>query len=81
MTDNILIMQEALMRQIQRLSDDSIMKADGKLEVARSNAISQDALTFLKSANLKMMIDKAADGNKEKRIELSKYVGITVDEK
>lgn len=76
MKDNILIIQEALMRQIKRLSDDEIMQHSGKLEVARSNAISQDALTFLKSANLKMMIDKASDGNKEKRNELSKYVGV-----
>jgi len=77
--DNILAIQNYLMKTLERLSDDDIMSANGKAEVARANAKSQTALTFLKSCNLKLQIDKAANSSKTQRNELSKYVGIIVE--
>ena len=81
MKDNILIIQESLMRQLGRLDDDKLMAKDGKYEVARANAMKETSLTFMKSCNLKLAIEKASQSSKEKRNELSKYVGIVVDEK
>ena len=77
MKDNILIIQETLMRQINRLDDDKEMGANARDEIARANAISNSALTYLKSINVKLAIETASEGSAARRKELSKYVGVT----
>ena len=77
MKDNILIIQETLMRQINRLDDDKEMGANARDEIARANAISNSALTYLKSINVKLAIETASEGSTTRRKELSKYVGVT----
>ena len=73
--DRIEIYQEALIRELERLNGDRV----DSNEVARANAISQNATSFLKSANLKYTINKATGGDKKKRLELEEYMGVKYD--
>ena len=75
MKDRVEIYQEALIRELDRLNSDRV----DSNEVARANAISQNATSFLKAANLKFTINKATGGDKKKRKELEKYMGVKYD--
>lgn len=70
--DRIEVIQETIMRELARLDEDRV----DNQEVARANAISQNATSFLKAANLKFNINKASNGNEEKRKELAEYMGV-----
>jgi len=76
--DNIAFIQNALMQEIIRLNDDTIMKNEetSKDEILRANAISQTSMAFLKTVALKMAIVKAVNGSKNSEKQLSQAVGV-----
>lgn len=81
MKNNKLIkIQEMLMREMDRLDNDDLMGKCGKEEVARSNALSQSACTFLKSVNVSLRIMEQSEKNNKTINELNNNLGIT-DEK
>lgn len=78
MKDNnsILTIQEMLMREMKRLDDDELMKKDSTTEIARSNALSTQASTYLKSVNISIRIMEIADKNKQTRESVQKELGL-----
>ena len=78
MKDNnsILTIQEMLMREMKRLDDNELMKKDGANEIARSNALSHQATTYLKSVNLSIRIMEVADKNQQTRETVQKELGL-----
>ena len=79
MNNNLIKIQEMLLRQMKRLDDDSLMAENGRDEVARGNALSQSAVTFLKSVNVGIRVIEMADRTGTLKNELTKELGI--DEK
>lgn len=55
--DNIERIQDTLMLELDRLNQDNV----DSLEVARSNAISNTALTYIKAENLKIRIEETKE--------------------
>ena len=78
--NNLIKIQEMLMRQMERLDDNTIMDLNGKEEVARGNALSQSAVTFLKSVNIGIRVLEMSDRIGTKKEDLNNQLGIT-DEK
>lgn len=76
MNNKILVIQEMLMRQMKRLDDDKEMATNGKEEVARSNALSQDAMTFIKTVNLGLRIKEVAERQGQNIDTLNEELGV-----
>lgn len=57
--------QETLIRDIARLDDDSLMERQGQIEIARSNALSKTASTYIQSVGLVLKINEAKDKSKK----------------
>lgn len=74
--NNIIQIQEYLMRELKRLDDDKYMGHNGKAEVARSNALAQSANTFIKSVNLGLRVIEVAKANEQTKDSLSKELGV-----
>lgn len=70
--DRIESIQETIMRELDRLSEERV---DAQ-EIARANAIAKNASSFFMSATLKYNINKATNGNEQKRKELAEYMGV-----
>lgn len=77
MDNNLIKIQEMLMRQMERLDDDDLMSANNKEEVARGNALSQSAVTFLKSVNVGIRVIEMAEKTNGNKKDLTKALGIT----
>ena len=76
MTNNLIKIQEMLMRQMARLDDNKLMETNGRDEVARGNALSQSAVTFLKSINVGIRVIEMAERMGTQRKELTYELGI-----
>lgn len=75
-SDNILTIQEMLMKEMKRLDDDKLIEKNAKNEIARSNALSQSAMTFIKTINVKLRVMEVADKNKIVKSSLNKELGV-----
>ncbi len=81
MNNNLIKMQEMLMRQMERLDKlDQIIDCNKQEEISRANALSQSAVTFLKSVNVGLRIIETSDKYEVKIETLSKKVGIYSEE-
>jgi len=78
--NNVLVIQEYLMREMKRLDDNEYMKYNGKEEVARSNALAQSANTFIKSINLGLRVIEVAKANEQTKDSLNKELGVVGEE-
>ena len=76
MTNNLIKIQEMLMRQMERLDDNNLMDEKGKDEVARGNALSQSAVTFLKSINVGIRVIEMSERMGTQRKQLTNELGI-----
>ena len=74
--NNLIKIQEMLMRQMKRLDNDDLMEDHCKDEVARGNAISQSANTFLKSVNVGIRVIEMSKNLKLKQETLKNELGI-----
>lgn len=77
--NNIITIQEMLMREMKRLDDKEIMSANANNEIARSNALSNSALTYIKTVNLNIRIMEIADKNETTASIVRKELGL-IDE-
>lgn len=81
MNDNLIKMQKMLMRQMVRLDElDSKIGESKQEEISRANALSQTAVTFLKSVNTGLRIIEVSKKYETKEKALSKKLGV-YDEK
>lgn len=77
--NQIINVQEMLMRQMKRLDDNNIMKKDGDSEIKRSNALTNNATTYIKAINTSLRIIESANKNQQTTNSLMETLGI--DEK
>ena len=64
MNNKIIRVQEIIFDQLNRLSDEDLMRSGyGKREIERSNVISNNAQTFIKIVNLNLKIQEVAKRN------------------
>lgn len=79
--NNLIKMQEMLMRQMKRL-DDLNQNTDCNVqeEISRANALSSSAVTFLKSVNVGLRIIEVSRKYEESKDKLTRELGID-DEK
>lgn len=77
--NNLITMQEMIMRQMKRLDDNEYMKSNALTEISRGNALSQSANTFLKSVNVGLRIIEVSKNYELSKDKLSKELGVTND--
>ena len=81
MNNNLIKMQEMLMRQMKRLDDlDQTIGVDKAEEIARANALSGSAVTLLKSVNVGLRIIEVAKKYETRKEQLALELGVE-DEK
>ena len=77
MNNNLIKMQEMLMRQMERLDKmDYDIGADKVVEISKANALSQSATTFLKSVNVGMRVIEMSNKYEIQKKKLTKELGI-----
>lgn len=74
--NNIIKIQEMVMREMERLDDNGYMQKVGASEIARSNALSNSALTYIKSINVQLRIKEVATKYAQTNESLSKELGV-----
>ena len=79
--NNLIKMQEMLMRQMERLDGLDQSNTESKAEeISRANALSQSAVTFLKSVNVGLRIIEVAKKYETQKDNLTLELGVA-DEK
>ena len=81
MNNKLIKIQEMLYDEMQRLSDDEIVKSYAKREVSRSQALTQSAGAFIKSINTQLQIKNIVKANNVKEKDLLKELGVVNEEK
>lgn len=81
MENKLIKIQEMLYDEMQRLSDDEIVKSYAKREVSRSQALTQSAGAFIKSVNTQLQIKNVVKANNVKEKDLLKELGVVNEEK
>lgn len=77
MENNKMIeIQEIVYRQLQRLDDEEIMQERCAEEIARSNVVSNNAQTFIKSINMQLRVLEFAKKQQMSVKDLSKKIGL-----
>lgn len=80
MNNKLIKIQEMLYDEMQRLSDDEIVKSYAKREVSRSQALTQSAGAFIKSVNTQLQIKNIVKANNVKEKDLLKELGVVNEE-
>ena len=75
-----MIIQDALMAEINRLADTDWMKKNGKQEIERANQLNQSCNTLMKSVSLKIAILKLVGNSETQQNQISKAIGVSNEE-
>lgn len=81
MDNKIIKIQEMLFEEMNKLSDDEIIKTYAKREVSRSQALTQSAGAYIKAVNTQLKIKEMAKMNPKYEETLKKELGVTYEEK
>ena len=80
MNNNLITMQEMLLRQMKRLDEmDDANGVNRQEEISRANALSQSAVTFLKSVNVGLRIIEVSKKFETDKDKLSKELGVSYE--
>ena len=71
--------QKILLNQAERLDDNEIMKEQGRREIARSGALSQNATAFVKSIQTQLKIVEVSNKYNVEPDTMNDYLGIKSD--
>lgn len=74
--NKIISIQGMLMREMKRLDDNEYMASQGKDEVLRSNALTNNATAYIKAVNVQLRIKEVAERNSVTTEKLGKDLGI-----
>lgn len=80
MNNRILKIQEMLYDEMNKLSDDEIMKAFAKREVSRSQALTQSAGAYIKAINTQLKVKELVNNNATKEKALLESLGVIENE-
>ena len=72
----IISIQEMLMREMKRLDDNEYMASQGKDEVLRSNALTNNATAYIKAVNVQLRIKEVAERSNVTTKKLGEELGI-----
>lgn len=78
--NKIIDIQEVVYRQLLRLDDNKLMEEKGAEEIARSNVISNNAQTFIKSVNTSIKIMEMAERQGHQVRKLTHDLGLTEED-
>lgn len=78
--NTLITIQETLLSEISRLDKLTLDEKTG-IEIARSNALTNTALTYLKSINTQLRIKEVAQKNSQAKGALEKELGISNEKK
>lgn len=77
MNNNLINMQEMLLRQMERLDElDNKIGVNKTEEISRANALSQNATTFLKSVNTGLRIIDVSKKYEIEKDKLTQELGV-----
>ena len=76
LNNKIIDVQEMLMRQMKRLDNNDLMKESGENEIARSNALTNSATTYLKTINTSLRIIETSIKNEKTTSFIVKKIGM-----
>lgn len=79
--NKILKIQEMLYDEMNKLSDDELMKTYAKREVSRSQALTQSAGAYIKAINTQLKIKELVNNNHKKEQSLLESLGVVENEK
>lgn len=81
MNNKIIKVQEIIFDQLNRLSDENLMRSGyGKREIERSNVISNNAQTFIKIVNLNLKIQEVSKRNQTQNTNLLRELNLIEEE-
>ena len=76
MNNKLLDIQEALMKQIKRIDNDKLSNENLVNEIARSNALSNTANTFIKTVNVNIRIKELANRFETTKEKINEELGL-----
>lgn len=76
LNNKIIDVQEMLMKQMKRLDNNDLMKEFGENEIARSNALTNSATTYLKTINTSLRIIETSIKNEKTTSYIVKKIGM-----
>ena len=76
MNNRLLEMQEMLFNQMKRLDDGKLTMEELNSEVSRSNALSNSALTILKTINVNIRITELSEKYNKTKESINKELGV-----
>lgn len=80
MNNNLITMQEMLLRQMERLDNlDQKIGTNRQEEISRANALSQSACTFLKSVNVGLRVIEVSKKMETDKNKLSQELGVSYE--
>ena len=80
MDNNLINIQEMLMNEMKRLDNlDNVIGVNKQEEISRANALSQSAVTFLKSVNVGLRIIEISKKYETNKKNLSKELGVAYE--
>lgn len=74
--NKLITIQEMLMREMGRLDDNNYMQQVGVSEIARSNALTNNALTYIKAVNVQLRIKEVATKFEQTEDSIKKEIGL-----
>ena len=74
--NKIIDIQEILFNEMKRLNDEKYMNENGMAEISRSNALTNNALTYIKAINAQLRILETAEKNQQTSQSLIQELGI-----
>ena len=80
MDNKIIKIQKMLYDEMNKLSDDEIMKTFAKREVSRSQALTQSARAYIKAVNIQLKIKEMSKMNPKYEETLKKELGVIENE-
>lgn len=78
--NKILKIQEMLYDEMNKLSDDELMKTYAKREVSRSQALTQSAGAYIKAINTQLKVKELVNNNSNKEQALLESLGVLGNE-
>ena len=76
-TDNRLLdIQEMLFRQMKRIDNEELTMEELQTEVSRSNSLSNNAMTFIKTVNVNIRVKELAEKYQADEKRINKELGL-----
>lgn len=76
MKNRLLDIQEMIYNQMKRIDNDKMSLEELNSEISRSNAMTNNAMTFIKAVNVNIRINELAEKYEKTRDSINKELGL-----